>query len=91
MLFLDPNPDFFHLQHHFGAKVLQGVVGRNREVAFFVAGLVAEVAAFLAAVPGAFRRLDVVVAGVLIGVVTDAIEDEEFRLGTEVRGIGDAG
>jgi len=27
----------------------------------------------------------------LIGIVTDAVENEEFRLGTEVSGIGDAG
>ena len=91
MLLLDPDADALHLEHHLGADVLQAVVRRHREVAFLVARLVAEVDALLAAVPVALVRLDVVVARVLVGVVADAVEDEELGLGTEVGGVADAG
>jgi hypothetical protein len=66
-------------------------LGGTGKVAFLVAGLVTEVSLCLAAVPGAFLGLDVVVAGMLIGVVTDSIEDEEFRLGSKVDGVRNAG
>ena len=91
MLLLDPDADLLHLQHHFGADVLQRVGWRYREVAFLVARLVAQIGAFLAAVPDAFFGFDEVVAGVLVGVEADAVEDEELRLGAEIGGIADSG
>ena len=47
MLLLDPDADPLHLEHHLGADVLQRVGGRDREVAFLVLDLVAEVRAVL--------------------------------------------
>jgi len=49
MLGLDHDPHLLHLEAHLGADVLLRVVRRNREVAFLVADLVAEVRAALAA------------------------------------------
>src|SRR6202040_1377931 len=57
-----------------------------------VTDLVGKVAAaFLAArIPGAFVAVEEVVAGVLILIEASAVEDEELKLGAEVRGIGNA-
>ena len=66
--------------------------GGHGEIAFLVAELVAEVGPFVAAgVPGAFDAVDEVVAGVLVLIVADVVEDEELQLGAEVGDVGDAG
>src|SRR5712692_11990488 len=91
MMLLDLDADALHLEHHLGANVLEAVVGRNREIAFLIARLIAEILAVLAAIPDALGRLDKVVAGVLVGVEADAVEDEELGLRAKVGGVADAG
>ena len=91
VLRLDRDADLLEGQHHLAADVLLAVRRRNREVAFLVARLVAEVRAFHAArVPAPLDRIDVVVAFVLVLVEADVVEDEELRLRPEVGGVGDA-
>ena len=41
-------------------------------------------------VPGAFDRVDLVVAAMLVLLVADVVEDEELGLGPDVAGVGDA-
>ena len=58
------------------------VHGRDREIAFLVAGLEAEVRPVVAAgVPDAFDRVDVVVPLVGVLVEADVVENEELGLG----------
>jgi hypothetical protein len=45
MLHLDLNPHLFHREDHLRTEVLEMVHGRDREIAFFVARLEAEVGA----------------------------------------------
>ena len=89
---LDGNADFYHLQDHLAADVLEGVMRWYREVAFLEAGLVAQVGVLLAAaVPLALDGVNVVVGAVLRLVEADVVEDEELQLGAPVGGVGDAG
>ncbi|MDF2666585.1 MAG: hypothetical protein K0R81_2435, partial [Microbacterium sp.] len=66
---------------------------RNGEIAALVGGLVGEVAALFRAarVPGAFLGVDRVEARVLLHLVPNVVEDVELGLGSEERGVGDAG
>src|SRR5204863_2126858 len=74
------------------ADVSERVRWRNREVAALVGRLVAEVRPFLAVrVPAAFDRVDHVAGAVRAFRVADLVEDEELRLGTEVRRVADTG
>ena len=92
MLGLDLHAALDHRQHHLRADVVQGVGGGHGEVAFLVAKLVAEVGLFVAAgVPGPFDRIDEVVAGMLVLIVADVVEDEELQFRAEVGDVGDAG
>ena len=92
MLGLDLQAALDHGQHHLGAQVVQGVGGRAGEIAFLVAQLVAEVRLLVAAgVPGALDAVEEVVAGVLVLIVADVVEDEELQFGAEIGGVGDAG
>src|SRR4029077_1584076 len=64
--------------------------GRGGEVAFLVARTIAEIVFLAAGVPTAFIGIDEIKTVLGLGVKTNAIEDEEFRLGTEKGLIGDA-
>jgi hypothetical protein len=89
---LDTHADALQHLHHFVTQVDQRVGRRAGEVAFLVARLVAEVGEFFAAgVPDAFDGIDGVEGLVAARGVADVVEDEEFRLGTEVGGVGNAG
>ena len=44
-----------------------------------------------AGVPGAFGRVDLVLAPVLVLLVANVVEDEELGLGSDVARVGDAG
>ena len=89
---LDVDADRLQRQHHLGADVLVAVRRRHREVAFLVARLVAEVRLLvLAAVPEPLDGVEVVVAVVVRLIEPHVVEDEELRLGAEVRRVGDAG
>ena len=92
---LDPHADRLQGQHHVGPDVLELVHRRHREVALLVARLVAEVRlvgrALLAAVPGARRRVDEVVARVVVLVEADGVEEEELQLGPDEDRVGHAG
>src|ERR1700694_3995405 len=79
-----------HRLHHFGAEVLIMIRRRDREISFLVARTVAEVVGLAAGVPAALLGIDEIVAGVLILIETDAVEDEEFGLGAKVSGVCDA-
>ena len=65
----------------------------NGEVATLVAGLVPAVSALFDAtgVPGALDGVDEVVAGVLVGLEADIVEDVELGFRTEVRRVCDTG
>ena len=90
MLHLDLHADLFEREQHLRADVLELVHRRNREVALFEARLVAEVRVLLASgIPESLDRVDVVVGMVVALSEADVVEDVEFRLGAEVRGVGD--
>ena len=92
VLRLDQDADALQRHHHLAAQILLAVGRRNREVAFLVARLVAEVGILHAPrVPTALLGVDVVVALVLVLVEAHVVEDEELRLRTEVRRVADAG
>ena len=81
------------LDHHLVAELAE-VVGRgDREVAALVLHLVAAVVVLerVTGVPGAGRGVDLVVAGVLLGLEAHVVEDVELGLGGEVRRVADAG
>src|SRR5262249_24377632 len=80
-----------HRLDHFAAQVLVMIGGRHREIAFFIARPVAEVIFAASGIPAALVGVDVVVAGVLVLVEADVVEDEELGLGTEIRRVGYAG
>ncbi len=90
-LYLDA--DRAEVRHHVVAQVGVVVDRRHREVTALVARLVAAVAALLdaAGVPLALDRVDEVVAGILLGLEADVVEDVELRFGTEVDRVRDAG
>ncbi len=85
-------PSFFHLKHHLGAEIHQRVVRRQRIVTALRPDLIAEILGFRRpGVPEALDRVDFLEAG-LVGVrVADIVEHEELGLGSEIRGVGDAG
>ena len=88
---LDDDPDLPHLVDHLAAQIVVGVGRADGEVAPLEARLVAEVRLLDARrVPRAFRRIDLVVAAVLVLLVADVVEDEELRLGADEAGVGDA-
>ena len=90
---LDLQAERVQLQDDLVAQVGEVVDRRHREVPTLVRRLVAEVAALLdpAGVPGGLDRVDVVVAGVLLGLEPHVVEDVELGLGREERRVGDAG
>jgi len=91
VLLLDANADLFHRSHHLGADVVQAVLRRYREVAFFVTRLVPEILqAIVAGVPPAFDGVDFVERLVLLLIEADAVEDEELGLGAEDRIVADS-
>ncbi|ABA50095.1 hypothetical protein BURPS1710b_2769 [Burkholderia pseudomallei 1710b] len=88
----DRNADLLEQQTHFRAHVLELVDRRNREVAALHARTVARVAAFefLRRRPRRFFRVDLHEAAGHVRVPLHRVENEEFRLRTEVRGVADA-
>ncbi len=84
--------ELFQNQDHLGAQVLLAVGGRNREIAFFVAGLIAQVGIFFpSGVPNPFDRIDLIKSEVGAPVVADVIEDKKFGFRSEEGRIGQAG
>ena len=78
--------------HHLVAKIHHLVSRRNREIAFLVPELVAQVGLFVAAaIPFAFDAVDVVEAFVRVLIEADVVEDKEFGFGAQVSRVGDAG
>ena len=90
VLDLDVDPHLDHREDHFGADVLVLVHRGDGEVAFLIAGPVAA-GPGIAGPPDTFRRVDVVVALVLVLVEAGLVEDVELELGAPVRRVGDAG
>ena len=91
MMGLDAYSQLFQFEHHLGAKVLHAVDRGCREISFFLSRLVAEVRLLLSCrVPDALLRIDFVARVVDALSVAYAIEDEEFRLRTEIGRIGKA-
>ena len=96
VLALDRYPQRNHREDHLVADVDQLVGRGHREVALLVADLVAQVGGAVVlllapAVPGGLDGVDLVEGRVRGAVVGDAVKDEEFGLGPEVGGVGDAG
>ncbi len=92
VLGLDLDAALLQSEHHLGADILQRVGRRRGEVALLVADLVAGVrpVGLGAAGPLPFVAVDVVIRFVLVLVEADAIEDEKFRLRSEMSDVGDA-
>ena len=104
VVLLDPDADLLHLAHHLGADVLLRVGRLDREVAFLVAWLVAEVLAvhegaravvhrirLARRVPLSLGGVDLVEACVLVLLVAHLVEHEELGLGPEVGDVSHAG
>ena len=90
---LNLKADLVHCYAHCVTQVSLLVDGGDGEVAALDGGLVAQVAAlFLAAgVPGSLIGVDLEEYGVRLDLVADVLEDEEFSLGCEERGVCNAG
>ena len=88
----DLQAHLFQRKAHGRADVLKSIDRRNREVAALDARTVSRVAllVFLRGIPGALHGVDAIAGSVHVVVVSDAVEDEEFVLGTEQRVVGDA-
>ncbi len=85
MVRLDDDADLAHLVDHLAAQIVERVGGAHGEVAPLEARLVAEIRFLDAAcVPGALDRVDLVIAPVLVLLVADLVEDEEFRFRSHV-------
>ena len=82
-----------HDRQHFAADVLVAVHRRNREIAALDRRTMAQIAAFVfgAGVVGAADRVDRIEGLVHLHVEADVVENEEFRFGAEIGGVGDAG
>ncbi len=92
VLHLDLDPHLLHREDHLRTEVLEMVHRRDREIAFLVARLEAEVGPVGAAsVPDAFDGVDVVVPLVGVLVEADVIENEELGLGPEIGRVGYSG
>ena len=92
VLALDGDPTRLELEDHLGAQVLLLVDRGDRDVAGLLADLVAEVRALVrVGIPLGLLRIEEVVRGVLGGLVTDVVEDEELQLRPEMGGVADAG
>ena len=92
VMLLDLDPHLGHRGEHLRAHVLDGVLGRDGEVAGLGADAVAEVAA-LVLLPRIDRQLELVdhEAGVVgLGGVAHVVEHEELGLGSEIDGVADA-
>src|SRR6516162_464542 len=87
MMALDFHAGVLHRQRHLAAQVLIVVGRRDWEVAFLVAGTIAEIALGSAGVPAALFGVNEIVAFVLILVEAHVVENEEFSFGAEVGGI----
>ena len=92
VLHLDLDAARDQVADHLRAQVGVVVHRRHREVAALEPGLVGQVVAvlFLAGVPRALERIDVVVALVRGGREAGRVEDVELRLGAEERRVADA-
>ena len=90
---LDLDAHLLHREAHRRADVLQRVDRRHREVAALDRGAVAHVAALelLGARPRGLAREDLAVAARHVDGPLDRVEHEELGLGTEVRGVAEAG
>ena len=91
MMALHVDAAVLHGQDHLAAQVLIVVGGRNRKIAFPVAGAVAEIVLFPARVPAAFFGVDEIKAVLLALIEAHVVEDEELGFGAEVGGVGDSG
>ncbi len=93
MMDLELQAHFLAGQRHGGTDILLRVRRGHREIAAFHAGSVAFVAVvvLLAGVPGALVGIHLVGTAVHAGVVAHVVEDEEFVLGAEQRGVRDPG
>ena len=85
MMAFDCEAALDHGRHHLAAKVLIVVGRRDREVAFLVARTIAEIVVLAAGVPAAFFRVDEVIAGMLVLIETDVVENEELGFRAEDR------
>ena len=91
MVALGVNAALDHGLHHLAAQILVVIGRRNREVPFLVARPVAEVVLLAATVPTALVGVDEVVAGVLVLIEPDVVEDEELGFGPEKACVREAG
>ena len=92
VMHLDLDAHLLHRETHRGAYVLQRIDRRHREIAALDRRAVTHVAALelLAGRPRRLAREDLAVAARHVDRPFDRVEDEELRLGTEVRGVAHA-
>src|SRR5919106_3832107 len=92
MLGLDDDAHLLERQYHLSTQILEGIGGGYWEVALFKSWLISEIGfLFTTAVPAALDRVDEVIPAVLMEIVADIIEDEEFEFRAEIGGIGEPG
>ncbi len=90
MMHLHLDTDLFQRAHHLRAQILHVIHRRHREVALFVARLVAQVLATgITGVPESLDRVDVIEALVVGLVKADIVEDIELDLRSPVTEVGD--
>ena len=93
MVDLHRNAHLLHGKAHGGTNVVEGIDRGYREITALDGGTVTHVAVGVDAlgVPLGFFGIHLVEGTGDVGTPADIVEDEEFRLGTEVGGIGNAG
>ena len=78
-------------QAHFGANVLLGIDGRDREVAFLVANFVAQVRHLVATgIPNGLFGIDAVERAIGFVIKLYVVKDEEFRFRAKYGSVSDA-
>ncbi len=86
--------DHAHIAHridHLSPYIMVGIRGTDREVATLVPWLISQVGFFVPrGIPRTFDRVDLVVATMLILLVANIIENEEFGLRADIADVRDA-
>ena len=91
MVRLDDDADLAHLVDHLAAQIVERVGGAHRKVPALEARLVAEIRLLDSpCVPGALGRVDLVIAVVLVLLVANLVEDEEFGFRPDVTRVRNA-
>ena len=87
---LDLQPAVLHGHNHLAAQVLVVIGWRHREIAFLVAGTIAEIVLDAAGIPAAFFGVDEIKAVLLTLIKADIIENKKLGFSAEISRISNA-